>query len=633
MEDACNSSTDLLGIQRGRCRKSDCPGCDGFSRPISQSYLFGSISLFLCKLCGCQSKDHERLLTLQSTTSWYSNAINKAPSLQVPSPVEGDTPAQPEADKSATGSLDADDGQPLLEWLDIFRCCRKSANIDAAPLKIGTIVRLAEQNIHQQEKYPIGIIQRFSSGFCAASGEIETFCKVSPLASSTSTPENKDVTIRAEDARPEFHYRDFRPPECVGDFDLEQNFHNLVYQPGGCHPLANALRQRRLKLCILGGSISLQKSGYRSSLIKALERRGVVVEEIPAAMGTAGSKPLSLVVNDMALSKKPDLLIIEAAVNDGDELLENTPVTDVVGILRAAEGIVRTTRRRSPGTTVIFLEMFLRDDAEARILKTGSEAWKDTAVKEATGWYHDVAPLLHRNVCQRYGLTQIDLIPAMRSLSTADRQQWFRDDCHHTDFGGERTGNLLARLLLWSVRQPPLSGFVSNLVPRPIDAANWCDSRTIKVLRGWLSPDTAVTTLKEKDLLRLGEQTDWYHLHSGGKVIIPFKGRACGLMTLLGPDAPNVLIRVDDGPQRRMSLLDRWCYYWRDAVVLLCDNLADTTHILELIVEEDQPDVSVLKRAPVSDLWDRFQLESKQASRPPQKLWLLYACVVQGEKR
>jgi hypothetical protein len=622
---------DLLGIQRGRCRKSDCPGCDGFSRPISQSYLFGSISLFLCKLCGCQSKDHERLLTLQSTTSWYSNAVSKTLSLPVSSTVEGDSSAPPEADKPATGSLGANT-ITSIDVLDTFHYCRKSANIDAAPLQIGTIVRLAEWNMNQ-DTYPIGIIQRFVSGVCPASGELETFCKVCPLASSMTSSKVKDVTIRAEHARPDFHYQDFRPPECVGEFELEHNFPNLVYQPGGCYPLSNALRQRRLKLCILGGSISLQKSGYRSSLIKAFERRGVVVEDIPAAIGTAGSKPLSLVVNDLVLSKKPDLLIIEAAVNDGDELLENTPFPDVLGVLRAAEGIVRTTRRRSPGTTVIFLEMFLRDDAEARILKTGSEAWRDTSVKEATGWYHDVVPLLHRHVCQRYGLAQIDLIPAMRSLSAVDRQKWFRDDCHHTDFGGERTGNLLARLLLWSVRQPPLSGFVSNLVPRPIDAASWSDSRTIKVLRGWLSPDTAVTTMQEKDLLRLGEQADWFHLQAGGKVIIPFKGRACGLMTLLGPDAPNVLIRVDDGPPRHMSLLDRWCYYWRDAVVLLCDDLADTTHILELVVEENQPDASVLKRKPVSELWDRFQLEAKQASRPPQKLWLLYACVVQGEKR
>lgn len=32
---------------------------------------------------------------------------------------------------------------------------------------------------------------------------------------------------------------------------------------------------------------------------------------------------------------------------------------------------------------IVFLEMFLRDDGEARVLKTGSEAWRDSRVEEA----------------------------------------------------------------------------------------------------------------------------------------------------------------------------------------------------------------------------------------------------------
>lgn len=34
---------------------------------------------------------------------------------------------------------------------------------------------------------------------------------------------------------------------------------------------------------------------------------------------------------------------------------------------------------------IVFLEMFLRDDGEARVLKTGSEAWRDSRVEEAKG--------------------------------------------------------------------------------------------------------------------------------------------------------------------------------------------------------------------------------------------------------
>ncbi|CAJ1448212.1 unnamed protein product [Effrenium voratum] len=398
------------------------------------------------------------------------------------------------------------------------------------------------------------------------------------------------------------------PPRVQGDFDKEAHFKNLVFQPGGLWCLKPALKQRRCKVCVLGGSISLQSRGYRPHFVQALERRGVAVEDCPAAVGTAGSRPLSLVVSDLVLTKRPDLLIIEVAVNDGDDLLESTPHPNVVPILQAAEGIVRTVRRRCPGTAILFLEMFLREDEEARILKTGSEAWKDSSVEEAIGWYHDVAPLLHRHVCRHYGLAQIDLVPAFRSMSAEMRSAWFRDDCHHSDAGGEAVGNLLAKLVLWSVRQPELTGSLpKNALPAPLDAQCWCNGKTIRVLPGWLSPEG--TPRKDKDLLRLGQQTDWLLLRAGGRVTIPFKGRACGILTLLGPDAPSLQVRVDNGAPQRVCLLDRWCYFWRDAVVLLCDGLVDATHVLDVEVEVATPDQRILKRPASSELWEEHAAE------------------------
>ncbi|CAE7339407.1 unnamed protein product [Symbiodinium pilosum] len=268
--------------------------------------------------------------------------------------------------------------------------------------------------------------------------------------------------------------------------------------------------------------------------------------------------------------------------------------------------------------------MFLRDDAEVRTLKTGSGAWRHSSVEEAIVWYHDVAPRLHRHICYRYGLAQIDLVPAFRALSADKRQEWFRDDCHHSDVGGEALGNLLAKLLLWAVRQPELEMGKPPRVPAALDAGCWCNGKTMRVLRGWLGPESRVSIRKDKDVLHLGEQADWFLLYAGGKATIPFKGRACGLMTLLGPDAPSLHVSVDGGALRRLDLLDHWrhdvhaccqlasacqtctrCFYWRDAIVLLCDDLADTTHTLELQVEEERTDMSILKRAPCSDLWDR----------------------------
>lgn len=448
-------------------------------------------------------------------------------------------------------------------------------------------------------------------------------CLVSPLLSHTSVCA-KDVEVLAAS----LHLKsraDFA--DVVDNFEDQSAFGDLVFLPSGLSLLAACLRRRRCKICTLGGSISMQKAGYRSSLVTSLERRGVAVEDVPAVVGVAGSKPLSLVVEDLVVSKKPDLLIIEVAVNDGDELLECTPLPDVAGILRATEGIVRTVKRKSPDTAIMFLEMFLRDDTEQmRILKTGSHAWRDTASKEAIMWYHRVAPALHHHVCRHYGLTQINLIPAMRSLCSNVREAWFRDDCHHTEHGGEELGRLLARILLWSVRQPVEQ--LASALPRALDSHSWFAGRTLRIGPKWAVPPFVFR--KERDPMNLGGMLDWILLRVGGKVTIPFKGRACGLVTLLGPDAPRVSVSVDGRAPTSLCLFDRWCYYWRDAVVLLCEGLDDTTHLLDIEVQSDVP-WNILKRPPVMDLWKEMHREACQEGRPVQQLWLSYACSVEGE--
>ncbi|CAE7401817.1 unnamed protein product [Symbiodinium necroappetens] len=75
-------------------------------------------------------------------------------------------------------------------------------------------------------------------------------------------------------------------------------------------------------------------------------------------------------------------------------------------------------------------------------------------------------------------------IPALRSLGVEQRSEWFRDDCHHSDAGGEALGNLLAKLLLWAVRQPALTALkvpAAPSVPAALDAGCWCNGKTIRV--------------------------------------------------------------------------------------------------------------------------------------------------------
>ncbi|CAK9069457.1 Hypothetical protein SCF082_LOCUS34776 [Durusdinium trenchii] len=446
---------DLLGLSRGACNNCDCPG---FLRHVHRTEL----ETAACPAYPVCSPTF-RCARCSCLSKFHAVASTLGP----------DTAVDTSAPVASTG------GTRGGQW------------------KVGDLVQVESS-------------QRWALLLQTPSDE----CVVELLGEEGSQVSYPSTSLTREEDGP------WSPPEIISDFEKEENFKDLVFQPEALRPLIPALKRRRCKISVLGGSISLQSRGYRPNLLRALERRGVVVDDLAAAVGTAGSRALALVVNDLVTTKQPDLLIIEVAVNDGDDLLESTTKhgrpQHARPVLAAAEGLVRTVRRACPQTAIIFLEMFLRDDAAARVLKTGSEAWKDSSVDEAIGWYHEVAPRLHRHLCRSYGLCQIDLVPAFRSLSLDDRQKWFRDDCHHSDAGGEAVGNLLARLILWSVRQPAATCAASTAsmqrLPPPLDTHCWCNGKTIRILPGWCSN---YTLRRDKDLLRLGQQSDWLLLHAG----------------------------------------------------------------------------------------------------------------------
>ena len=66
-------------------------------------------------------------------------------------------------------------------------------------------------------------------------------------------------------------------------------------------------------------------------------------------------------------------------------------------------------------------------------------------------------------------------------------------------------------------------------------------------------------------------------------------------------------------------LLDRWAYFWRLAVVSLCEELPPGEHVAVLRLELEIPDAAVLNRAPTGPLWESFRQQGKH-----HKLWLMH---------
>ena len=69
-----------------------------------------------------------------------------------------------------------------------------------------------------------------------------------------------------------------------------------------------------------------------------------------------GSKVLAFMVADWVVSRRPHLVFIELAINDGDTLLETE---DAVSIGSALEGIIRHIRDALPTCELCLLHMFV----------------------------------------------------------------------------------------------------------------------------------------------------------------------------------------------------------------------------------------------------------------------------------
>ena len=77
-------------------------------------------------------------------------------------------------------------------------------------------------------------------------------------------------------------------------------------------------------------------------------------------------------VADWVVARRPHLVFIELAINDGDTLLE-TEDGDSIG--SALEGIVRHVRDALPRCELCLFHMFIRDDLPLRLLAETPLGW------------------------------------------------------------------------------------------------------------------------------------------------------------------------------------------------------------------------------------------------------------------
>lgn len=344
---------------------------------------------------------------------------------------------------------------------------------------------------------------------------------------------------------------------------------------------------REVAVAFLGGSITAAP-GYRPKIMAWLHEQypTAKLREINAAIGGTGSDLGAFRVGQDVLQHKPDLLIVEFAVNDGGAQPEQ--------IHRTMEGIVRQTWRADANTDICFVytlsEPFLADLREGKLSRSAS-AMEDVADHYAIP---TVCMGLETARMEKEGKL-IFKAPTPKTdaekAAIGDRMIFSDDGVHpHAWSGHELYTKALGRSLA-AMKETGQAG--AHALKDPLDAMNWEKAKIVPVTQAmltgeWVQLDAAKDDLAKRFSKQL--QTMWRAAKPGDALTFKFRGRQAALYDLLGPDGGTLELSVDGQPGRKVNRIDGYCTYHRLAQFSAVAEKADAEHTVRVTLLAEAPD-------------------------------------------
>jgi len=343
-----------------------------------------------------------------------------------------------------------------------------------------------------------------------------------------------------------------------------------------------------VKVGYLGGSITAQ-NGWRVQTLAHFKRAypQASFTEINAAIGGTGSDLGVFRVQQDVLSKGPDLLFVEFAVNDGG--------ADPQRIVRAMEGIVRQTWKANPKTDVCFVytltESLSPPMLEGKLQRSASAMEK---------------------VADHYGVPSITLGMEVARLAKAGKLLWKaklpKTDAEKAAVGGQfvfaadgvhphdSTGQVLYTEAI--VRSLPALA-IANARPTAhvagpaLDPANWERATLVPATAAKLSPgltpaDMATDAYAKGWSKRLPAMVRL--TKPGQSLEFKFKGTHCAVYDVVGPAGGMVAITLDGKALKPVQRIDAYCTYPRLSTFVVGTDLPEGEHVVRLELLADPID-------------------------------------------
>ena len=335
-----------------------------------------------------------------------------------------------------------------------------------------------------------------------------------------------------------------------------------------------------LKIGYLGGSITAQ-NGWRVQTLAHFKKAypQSTFAEINAAIGGTGSDLGVFRVQQDVLSKGPDLLFVEFAVNDGG--------ADPQRIIRCMEGIVRQTWKANPKTDICFV--YTLTEALSPAMLEGKLQRSASAMEKVADHYGIPSITLGMEVAKlakagklvwKAPLPQTDAEKA----ALGDKFVFARDGVHPHD----STGQVLYTQAI--VRSLPALA-IANHAPIPhvsalaLDPANFERATLVPITAAKLSAGLAPADMKTADYAK-----SWANrlpamvrlTQPGQSIEFKFKGTHCAVYDIVGPAGGKVAVTLDGGKPFVVQRIDAYCTNARLSNFAVGTDLPEGLHTVRL---------------------------------------------------
>lgn len=342
---------------------------------------------------------------------------------------------------------------------------------------------------------------------------------------------------------------------------------------------------KTVRVAYFGGSIT-EANGWRPKTLAWLRERfpKATIEEINAAIGGTGSDLGVYRFRRDVLDKKPDLVFVEFAVNDGG--------ADPKQIWRAMEGIIRQAWTTDP--TIDLCCVYTMVAGWANDLENGFCSRSASADELLADHYGIPSINVGLRAAQMAKAGTLIYTPkkddAGKELPAAPGVLVFSTDGVHP---GDAGHEVYARVVADALTQMETTARPGrHRLPRPFIADNWEKAKLVPLdptllSAGWtkLDPNTGLGAAFQKRLPEL-----WEAARPGETLAFTFKGTAAKLYDILGPDGGQVVVTLDGKSGPPVARFDSFSSYHRLASLTLGEGLPDAVHTVFLAVHPEQPD-------------------------------------------